>query len=223
MNYLTAKQQLSASKTIQFKNKNNEKSFSCRLNCARCIGASKSGKQCGHRVCIGLPLCYQHSLAYLKLRTARTQLHSGGERLKFSGLFTCNPKAAGDSVVFKAGDLVCPYLGEPLSKKQVDERYGKNGLAPYVNTTTSNTNAQDGACSRTLGSTANRDAHPNVKFAIINVKDKPKNNRAGIIYVLKATTDIHNGDEVLLPVHGYPIEEPGESHCTKGYKPAAVC
>ena len=116
------------------------------------------------------------------------------------GLFAYDKTKAPDAVVFKgkkkhrfsvsAGDLICPYNGEILSREQMDDRYGTTHTAPY-GIQIRNNRYEDSALHRGVGSLINHKAigrGANCEF-VIN-----RNQRIE----LKAMKDIRNGEELFV-------------------------
>jgi hypothetical protein len=112
--------------------------FECDLSCRPCGAPARDGGRCRRRVCIWLPYCWQHTRALLGVRVQPSGVLPGA-----TGLF-----AARD---FAAGEMVAPYVGERLTRREIVERYGDGDLAlgPYLLHTV------DAACVRGVGSASN--------------------------------------------------------------------
>ena len=85
--------------------------------CQRCTGTTKSGARCRKRTCRGT-LCWQHLKKQEGLRVKKSTIPGAG-----LGLFAAKP--------FAKGKQVAPYVGEKMTKAQVDKRY-KGKTAEYV-------------------------------------------------------------------------------------------
>lgn len=101
----------------------NNGAHKCYLRCMQCIGKTQRGKRCRRFSCYALPYCKQH-LSEQGLTIQKTHKKHG------NGLFAKAPEGKG-SVVFRENRLIVPYMGESLSKRDLDARYG-NGLATYA-------------------------------------------------------------------------------------------
>lgn len=219
----------------------------CNLSCTKCTARKNKGAggRCTNTCCIGLPVCWQHSLQFFKVRAARTQLKAPA-RLTFHGLFACDTTLGGDDCVFRGpsgprkndGELILPYIAEIVTEDIIDERYGdgEEDVAPYGINAKKNRKAkgiyEDAACHRTLMSLSNTivskagyarhhgqaDVGVNAKFDYIPLK--AKKNRGKYIAVLRATEDIANGDEILVDSEDYPLPESPDKFKNKGIKPS---
>lgn len=205
--------------------------FTCQLKCTRCVGATKANVRCSKRVCMGIPLCWMHSLSYLNLRVGQTRLRHNNVRLTFGGLFACNRRGVQNTVVFPAHTVICPYMGELVTQENLNDRYGEGNdyFAAYSITAAEgegvHQRTEDGACQRSMMSMANRANNietSNVRFRWIWIDLNDPN--AGVCGVLKTTRNILNGQEILVrPEQNYEIENPNlQTHFTKPFKPAAV-
>ncbi len=219
----------------------------CNLMCTKCTARKNKGKggRCTNTCCIGLPVCWAHSLQFFRVRAARTQLKAPA-RLEFHGLFACDTTLEGDDCVFRGptgprkndGELILPYIAEAVTEDIIDERYGEGdeNTAPYGINIKKSRKAkgqyEDGACHRTMMSLANTivskpgyarhhgqaDVGVNCKFDFIPVK--AKNNRGKYIAVLRATKNIYNSDELLVDSEDYPLPDNPEQYKNKGIKPS---
>ena len=149
--------------------------FACALRCGRCTAKTTGGLRCRNRVCLGAPVCWQHTRRDKGLRLAKSTIPGAGR-----GVF-----ALGRS--FRAGEIVCTYEGERMSKAQVDRRYPGDVTAPYTLCSPGG-RCMDGACRRGVGSMLNgvMDGSHNVVFDWH--KGRP---------VVRATRAIRDGDELL--------------------------
>lgn len=103
---------------------------SCNLNRYQCIGSTRKGSRCSRFIAAGLPFCFQHVLSNYKIKIARTTLctrSNGGacRPLPMLGLFACGEN-------FKQNDAICPYLGERMTRHQIDTVYPGKTIAPYA-------------------------------------------------------------------------------------------
>lgn len=212
------------------------------IECTRCICAKNNGQRCSRSVCIGLPLCYQHGQEYLHVRAGQTSLKKNHQRLTFAGLFACDPKRNGTAVIFKANDLIVPYIGEFVTQEELDERYGEGDdtVAPYGLNVGQGDNAflEDSALRRSFGSLVNTilAAHNAFNWAATGNQNQPNAKIDTIridgsfeIAVIRATRNIINSQEVFVRSHDqhgnleYVIHGDEISHTTKGHKPSKWC
>jgi len=209
-----------------------------KLDCCRCIATRKDGQRCKSSVCVGINVCWQHSLKYLKLKSGRTTLRQNNQRLDFGALFACDRSKPSTAVIFHANDIVCAYLGQVITEETLNERYGEDNqaVAPYAARIGQGPNSyiEDSALRRSLGSLINtvltNQAHvqwgtpgagiqPNCRIDTIKISGY----EMGVII---ATRPIKNGQEVLCRSHDangnleYIIHTDEEiTHKTKGYRP----
>jgi hypothetical protein len=199
--------------------------FTCKLTCSQCNAETAQGTQCKRTVCVGIPVCAQHATKFFQIAIGRTKLaDEQNKRLHFAGLFACSSDGK-RRVVFKEGDYIVPYLGEVVTKAQVDARYdyGRGhgrvkAVAPYVmeqNTGPAQSTLFDAACYRSYGafvnSASNEDAYakhlvngdkvtPNCVFEYHHaIEPGEKGHRDNERFpALTATRDIVHGEEILV-------------------------
>lgn len=179
--------------------------FSCDLVCERCTAELVNGRQCARTVCIGLPLCWQHLLS---CRGYGRGLKIKDSPIAGKGLFAWS-KIGGNDVVFKGGDTIMVYEGERLTRAQLDQRYGKDDLAPYA--VGLNREDIDAACRRGAGSIANG------AFTKQGANAKFDSRMEGGVRVvrLRATKNIKHGQEVLVLYGDKYWDGPNGTHSTK--------
>ena len=131
--------------------------FKCDLECKRCVAITHAGVQCNKRTCKYQPYCPVHLRSSLGLVVKPSKLPNAG-----LGLFTLRdiPKKV----------IVCPYEGEEVNRKVINERYGneEGDFAPYgIDGTATGKWGRDSACNRGVGSYANHavESQANVRFA----------------------------------------------------------
>ncbi len=138
--------------------------FKCDLTCSRCVAETAAGVRCKRKVCVGIPVCAQHGVMYFQVSVGRTKLtDKNGKRLDFAGLFACGGAKRG--VVFETGGYIVPYLGELVTREEVDRRYDfpkgsgkKRAIAPFAqeqNTGVGTSRIYDAACYRSYGAFIN--------------------------------------------------------------------
>lgn len=222
----------------------------CNFQCNKCVANKNKGAggACTNTVCIGGPVCWQHSLQFFHVRGAQTELKSGNQRLNFHGLFACNTKEGPNAVVFRGpsarnahdGDLILPYIAEKITEDVMDHRYGAGNhtVAPYGISIKKSRGAvgrlEDAACRRTMMSLANtkvnranysnthaRNVQPNAEFDTITVAGNNTHNK-GYLAVLRATRNIENGDEIIVKPGSYPLPPRPEKFVNKGARPSAT-
>lgn len=136
-----------------------EVEFGCQLDSVQCDAETKTGAACRKQAVIGLPFCYIHSKTYLRLEVRDSEIEGAGK-----GVFAYNPHAD-HGRVFSRGQFICEYVGEVLTKDEVDERYGDTDdlTAPYVIQVSAN-RFLDAACRRGIAGVINHSTTPNVQF-----------------------------------------------------------
>lgn len=154
------------------------KKFSCNLQCFQCKAQTKTGARCRRRVCVGLPYCYFH-IEKLNLKILPSRIHG-------KGLFAFNRRESKNKILFKPQDFIIEYTGEKVSHRILDDRYGKNGLAVY--SYSEGDVVIDAACKRSIASTIN---HSGTRSNCLTFLENGKFN----IY---ATKNIKNHEEILL-------------------------
>ena len=152
--------------------------FKCNLHCQKCEATNKNGVSCKRNTCKMLPTCYQHTKSVYGVEVKQSSIEKAG-----LGLFSCRD--------FKKNDIICPYKGEILTKKELDERYGKSDIdySPYA-VQMSTDKFMYCSCFRGLGSYANcKTGNNNAKLVVSN----PHNT-----VNVKATKNIKEGQEIFV-------------------------
>jgi len=175
-----------------------ERDFACTMTCRRCAAISaRTGNRCSRQVCVGLPLCWQHTRAAWNVA-----IRQAGPRVG-KGLFAAAPTGAPSAVrrrqapLFRKGDLIVPYApAEELAPEELDERYDYGGwqvTAPYAVPLPSSPDVVlDAACVRNVGSLAN---DPRGRRGLRSNAELTEEN--GTLW-LRATRAVRDGDEILL-------------------------
>ena len=154
--------------------------FKCNLHCHRCEATNKNGSRCKKNTCKMLPTCHIHSKSLYGVEVKTSTIPRGG-----LGLFACKE--------FKNEDIIAPYTGELLTKRQLDDRYGRENkdgdYAPYAVKMSEN-KYMDCACERGIASYANANpSHNNSRFSVSNTANTVN---------LKATKRIRAGQEIFV-------------------------
>jgi SET domain len=164
-----------------------QESFDCTLQCQQCSENTAGGRRCKSRVCIGLTMCWAHLLKHHHLRVLPSTIPGAGK-----GLFARqnNRTTNTNSILFKVGDIVCPYNGAPTTDQELQARYG-NFTAPYGLQVAGNT-YENAACHRGVGSLINHapNSRANVRFSRVRVESGWKS-------VIRATKRIRDGSELF--------------------------
>ena len=185
--------------------------FAADLISERCRGRTACGRRCRRRVARSLPLCWLHLLRDGRLRLAPSRF--GG-----TGLFAAagrwwrrgRGRAPAGAVVFRPGELIAPYLGEPVCPVELGARYGGH-TAPYV------LDWVDGARYRSAAAMCNTHLNPRC-----GVRSSVRHCNAAFRYLadadefwLAALVPIRDGEEVLAYYgSGYRIGADGSRHTT---------
>lgn len=97
--------------------------FKGNLKVQQCEGISAhkghKGERCNVKVRANLPYCASHLRSVVGFEAKESQIPDGG-----IGLFT--------TIKRDSGQFLCEYKGEFLTFAQLDERYGKDDIAPYA-------------------------------------------------------------------------------------------
>ena len=97
--------------------------FKGNLKVQQCEGISgrgaHKGERCNVQVRANLPYCTSHLRSEVGFEAKESQILDGG-----IGLFT--------TIKRDSGQFLCEYKGEFLTFAQLDERYGKDDIAPYA-------------------------------------------------------------------------------------------
>lgn len=162
------------SKSYKFKNNQ----FTCALQCYQCQAMTKAGTRCKRRTCIGTHHCFQH----------RRDLHIKVQDTPHGkGLFAYGP----NNIVFRDGDFITYYDGEPLTERQWHTRYPRGQEAPYL--LVRGNYIEDGACRRGMGTLVNDfrniQRRSNAEFRWDRQTNKPR---------IFATRTIKHGEQILL-------------------------
>lgn len=184
---------------MRFKFTSPTHSYSCQLKCTQCSERTLRGARCRVRTCIGVPYCWHH-LRVRKLRIGPSTLPNAGK-----GLFAFDPTAAPNAIVFARDDTIIEYIGEIISKKRLDSRYG-DYTAPYALQQSRN-KISDAACERGVASLANTSSK-----TLINAKFYYE--RAQLI--MTAIKAIRNGQEIFVDYgKEYGLDEPNVKFSTR--------
>ena len=180
--------------------------FRCTLKKKRCTHVNpQTHKRCGREEIIGVELCWQHLRLDRNLRIRPSELgpHAG------LGLFADNG-TDNNEIVFHTRDQIIEYGGELIDGDQKNARYGAR-TAPYAveQHNQLHTN-QDGACLRSVGSTANH------KPRNANLKRNEANARLvdSVPVRLDAVKNIRNGSEIFISSGSRYVLNDQHSHHT---------
>lgn len=182
--------------TFTFVNEAEDKAFSCKLQAVRCVGKRKDGQRCTRNTIKSLDRCWQHLKSELGLVIKPSNILGAG-----NGLFTIRyiPKDKN----------ICRYLGEKLTKQQLDQRYGIHATAPYA-LEWKRGYVIDSACERGVGSWINaikQRTKANCKFSLFQGQVN-----------IKATKNIQKNSELTLHYgRDYNFDEDGVWFKTKPY------
>jgi hypothetical protein len=176
------------------------------LESTQCIFV-RDGRQCRKRCQIGISYCWIHLRSVMHLRIKDT----GGDM--GLGLFADNGDPTSEAIVFRSGDNVIEYEGEPMNDAERLERYGGH-TAPYMVAFNENT-LYDCAISRCVGGLINHAPHStaNCAFSTNNV-----NNRVRV--KVQPGKNVRNGQQIRVsynsevPGRRYRMNEPGVSTYT---------
>ena len=157
--------------------KTSQTSFSCNLKKFRCKGKTKANTRCKRFSYFGYPFCWYHMSKYSNLRIKKSSVINGG-----LGLFVSNGHT------YNKGDKIVEYVGEILTKDEIDRRYS-DSTAPY--TLMDGTGKYiDSACFRGIASMANAPDKTHEKNAdFVDVDD---------VVMIVATKKIVDGDEIFV-------------------------
>jgi len=154
-------------------------------------------------------LCWQHLKTRWNLTVRQTNISDGGgQRLRMRGLFACDIKKAENEIVFKEGDVICPYIGIVFTEQEFSSIYPKSDdtTAPYMIPILVRTARKrdedttlyvDAACLRGIGSLANHDTGKKNAIFVSSELEIP-NLEEGILPWLQAVRDIKNGEEIYV-------------------------
>lgn len=193
------------------------KTYTCTLNCSRCIAVSASTKKrCTRTTCMASPYCWQHARSNLKVRVMKSMfLDSIG--INALGLYAWDPskkdrkepiytkKSSSISVTGKARSKPI-YGGELITKEQLSERYDsktQSMTAPYGHKSRAN-GYMDAACHRGIGAYANslkprsRRTFRWIEGKRSTTKKYAQNAKLLESLNIKATKNIYHGDEILI-------------------------
>jgi len=167
-----------------FEDEENDHEFSCKFNSKRCEYIKPAnGQRCKNKVVFGLPLCHCHLLSQRHLKIAASTIKNAGK-----GLFALNKALPEDAIIFKKGQKIIEYIGEPINLEELNERY-QDRTAPYAIGINAN-RFIDSACLRGTGSFANTMLRKNDNNATFSTY----RGQASI----KATKNIKNGQEIFV-------------------------
>lgn len=195
--------------------------FTCLLTCDRCTGTSKSGARCSRRVCIGLPLCWQHLLSEKHVRVRASTIPAAGKGL-FAMLTGPQLKRTGRAapVVFRKGDRILTYTGELIGHRELTRRYDDRSVHPPVEYTAPYTFELervapaafvDSACQRGAASLVNHTNRARDANATFRAVGRGRQARIDLV-ALKA---IRHGDEIFAHYGPAYLFDDGAQHATR--------
>lgn len=162
-----------------------------QIECQNPLGCSRKTS--------AIPYCWQHMRTNLCLNIKESNIPKSGK-----GLFAYCPFLRDKGVpVFKKYDMICDYIGEPISSEELEKRYrysvGKkqyDPTGPYVLEDCETGWIYDGALLRGAGAIAN-DARgsgkrPNASLVSSDIKKGDK------FPGLMATRNIYHDEEILV-------------------------
>lgn len=188
--------------------------FDGQVQSMQCTFVKRDGARCRRRCAIGLPCCYVHLPVMYKVRIRPSLIPGAGK-----GLFAYSPNQGPNDIVFrgpkpsrytinKVGDRIVPYMGEKLTPRQADARYGEH-TGPYVLLVDRN-RVDDGALHRGVGSLLNNKPHSQANCEFV------KTQRGVEIYARK---NIRNNEELTVNYgKDYHLNEPGVQSSTNTSK-----
>lgn len=159
---------------------NVQNGWRCKLLCDQCTSITVTGRRCRNRVCFGYPTCWVHTKKEYGVKI-RPSAHG-------KGLFATRD--------FNANDMICPYIGEPLTPRCLNSRYGAT-TAPYAVNDQRTGLEIDSACIRGTGAMANGVFNRNGRSAAVTAHNAVLYEDQGQIY-LYARTNIAAGDEITV-------------------------
>ena len=151
----------------RFKWECNNNQFSCRLKCHRCAALKPDGARCRRSTCRTTNYCWQHLRRDMHVDTTRMSTIWNAGR----GLFAYDPRNPKRDI-FKKNKRIGWYVGEQLTRLELDSRYPGDVTAPY-GIQGNNDIILDGACGRGYLNQANGKPHrgANAKFdgPVVNI------------------------------------------------------
>ena len=184
---------------------NNQRVFECDLASMQCEANGKTGKRCSNKTVIGVKLCWQHLRGLKHLRIKQSTVAGAGK-----GVFADDPRRPAGAVVFAKDSVIIEYDGERMNSAKSLERY-KNMeneeraryLLIFAGDNVDNDKIVDGACMRSVGSMIVQNVESMENVIMTDSAAKP--------FVVKATRDIVNGDELfcgrIASDHGKPLDQ----------------
>jgi SET domain-containing protein len=179
------------------------------LETEQCVGHNKNGNRCKRKVTIGTPYCFQHLLSIKHLKIQKSKIPNAG-----NGLFALDKSKPDNAIIFKKGDKIIDYVGEIVTMRTLDERYGEDNTAPYAVEINKNKDKyEDSALVRGVASLSNQGntkKQNNSKFGL-NVREGKA--------ILKAWKNIRNGEEILTDYGRDYTFDKNTSHKTEYVRP----
>ena len=159
-----------------------EHHFDHSLETIQCQYIKENHQQCKKRVCIGQPYCWIHEQIGKHLQVTTSKIPNAG-----LGVFAYNG-TDNNEILFKSGDMICPYFGEIIDEQELIRRYSDK-TAPYGVQIKAHQIYEDGALKRGIGTLINHfPANKNCRFSIA------RNNTINII----AIKNIRNKQELYI-------------------------
>ncbi len=160
--------------------------FRCTLQCATCGAPTRRGAPCAKRACYGVPVCWMHARSVYGVEAGPSRVANAG-----MGLFAERH--------FAGGDWIVPYHGEALTSAAMDQRYGRDGEAPYglCRPAGKQPRCVDAACVRGWAAFANHGAAGAANAEYEWRRAAPRQDRPAGFWI-RASAGIRKGDEILV-------------------------
>lgn len=163
--------------------------YECKLKSKQCKGQTPTGVRCQRKVVIGLPYCFSHTRKFFHLSIRESTIAGVGK-----GVFAWLAKTElihedDPDLVFKPGNIICPYMGEKIDKEELDARYPGDITAPYVIALRGTNKYEDAACERGIGSIINHKPKAEANAQLIT------KGRHAVVVALK---NIYQDEEIFV-------------------------
>jgi hypothetical protein len=156
----------------------------------QCSHVHKNLQQCYTKIWYGQPYCKKHLKNVCKLEIRCSNIKNAG-----NGLFASDGSHGKDDIVFKKGDKIVEYVGELISKNELDKRYAKNEMAVYTIALSKDWYIDSGWL-RGAGAFCN-DARKNEKHTTFKNNARFSVNTKNKTCSIKALCNIYNNEEIF--------------------------
>jgi len=158
--------------------------FEGELEKRQCLYTNENDEQCKNICCIPIEYCHTHLPEVLHVQVRNSKIKNAGK-----GLFAFDKRLDNNSIVFNKNQKICDYVGELITPRELERRYGTQTSIYGVR---SGNTIVDAALIRGIGSLANTNFNKNRINAKISFYPKTKQ------FSIRSIKPIKNNEEIYV-------------------------